>query len=104
MFAPPKMYGENVEVWYQIYVSVEHCSCQIPGKRGDAWCRQMLEDIMDDESELREVNLSSRVQREDRRRARERERLEREMAREREEKVCGCLFVMQCFFFGRNIV
>ena len=90
-------------MWYQIYVSVEHYSCQIASKRGDAWCRQMLEDIMDDESELREVNLSSRVQREDRRRARERERLEREMAREREEKVRGCLCVMQCFFFGRNI-
>ena len=37
----------------------------------------MLEELMDDEDEVREMNLSSRPEREERRRLRERERLER---------------------------
>ena len=36
---------------------------------------------MDDEDELRELNLSSRPRREERRRQREREKLERELVR-----------------------
>jgi hypothetical protein len=44
----------------------------------------MLEDVMDDEDELKDFNLSSRVLREERRRLRERGRLERELERERE--------------------
>jgi len=47
------------------------------------WCRELLEDIMDDEDELKDFNLSSRVEREERRRQRERGRLERELERER---------------------
>ena len=43
--------------------------------------RDMLEEIMDDEDEVRDINLSSRPLREERRRARERERLERGIAR-----------------------
>ena len=43
----------------------------------------MLEDVMDDEKELKDFNLSSRVLREERRRLRERGRLERELERER---------------------
>ena len=39
--------------------------------------RDMLEELMDDEDEVREMNLSSRPEREERRRLRERERLER---------------------------
>jgi hypothetical protein len=42
----------------------------------------MLEELMDDEGEIRDMNLSSRPKREERRRQRERERLEREMDRE----------------------
>lgn len=41
----------------------------------------MVEEIMDDEDEVRDLNLSSRPLREERRRVRERERLERGMAR-----------------------
>ncbi|KXZ56683.1 hypothetical protein GPECTOR_1g615 [Gonium pectorale] len=48
--------------------------------------REMLEELMDDEDELRELNLSSRPRREDRRRQRERNRLEREVERAREIK------------------
>ena len=44
---------------------------------------------MDDEDELKEFNLSSRVLREERRRARERSRLERELERERESTASG---------------
>lgn len=40
---------------------------------------------MDDDDELREFNLSSRIQREERRRQRERGRLEREIQRQRDE-------------------
>lgn len=36
---------------------------------------------MDDEAEVRDLNLSSRPKREEKQRARERERLEREMER-----------------------
>lgn len=43
--------------------------------------REVLEQIMDDEDELRELNLSSRPRREERKRQRERDRLERELAR-----------------------
>ncbi len=43
--------------------------------------RNMLEELMDDEDELRELNLSSRPKREERRRQREREKLERELER-----------------------
>ena len=43
--------------------------------------RDMVEEIMDDADEVRELNLSSRPAREERRRYRERERLERGMAR-----------------------
>lgn len=46
--------------------------------------RGMLEEAMDDEDELRELNLSSRPRREERRRTRERNRLERELERARE--------------------
>lgn len=48
--------------------------------------RNMLEELMDDEDELRELNLSSRPRREERRRQRERDRLERELERAREIK------------------
>eukprot|EP00200_Dunaliella_tertiolecta_P018622 CAMPEP_0202398076 /NCGR_PEP_ID=MMETSP1128-20130828/1033_1 /ASSEMBLY_ACC=CAM_ASM_000463 /TAXON_ID=3047 /ORGANISM="Dunaliella tertiolecta, Strain CCMP1320" /LENGTH=824 /DNA_ID=CAMNT_0049001133 /DNA_START=49 /DNA_END=2524 /DNA_ORIENTATION=- len=48
--------------------------------------RNMLEELMDDEDELREMNLLSRPRREERRRQRERERLERELERAREIK------------------
>jgi hypothetical protein len=41
----------------------------------------MLEQIMDDEDELREINLSSRPRREERRKQRERERMERQLTR-----------------------
>lgn len=51
-----------------------------------AVCRELLEGIMDDDDELKEFNLSSRVQREERRKLRERGRLERELEREREER------------------
>ena len=44
-------------------------------------CRNMLEEVMDDEDELREMNLLSRPRREERRKLRERERLERELER-----------------------
>lgn len=44
-------------------------------------CRDMVEEIMDDEDEVRDLNLSSRPLREERRRLRERGRLERGMAR-----------------------
>ena len=41
---------------------------------------------MDDEDEIRELNLSSRPKREEKRKQRERERLEREMERELAER------------------
>ena len=41
----------------------------------------MLEQIMDDEDELRELNLSSRPRREERRKQRERDRMERQLTR-----------------------
>lgn len=41
----------------------------------------MLEELMDDEDEMRDMNLSSRPGREEKRRVRERDRLEREMER-----------------------
>lgn len=44
----------------------------------------MLEELMDDEDEMRDMNLSSRPGREEKRRVRERDRLEREMERERD--------------------
>lgn len=44
-------------------------------------CRDMLEELMDDEDEMRDMNLSSRPGREEKRRVRERDRLEREMER-----------------------
>uniref|UniRef100_A0A383WIT7 Magnesium transporter n=1 Tax=Tetradesmus obliquus TaxID=3088 RepID=A0A383WIT7_TETOB len=47
--------------------------------------REMLEQIMDDEDELRELNLSSRPRREERRKQRERDRMERQLTRAREE-------------------
>ncbi len=43
--------------------------------------RDMLEELMDDDDEVCKMNLSSRPIREDRRRLRERERLERGMER-----------------------
>ena len=43
--------------------------------------RNMLEEVLDDEDELRELNLTNRPRREERRRQRERERLERELER-----------------------
>ena len=43
--------------------------------------REMLEQIMDDEDEIRELNLSSRPRREERRKQRERERRERQLER-----------------------
>jgi hypothetical protein len=49
--------------------------------------REVLEEIMDDDDEVREMNLSSRPAREEKRRARERERLERDIeAREVRDK------------------
>lgn len=48
--------------------------------------RDLLEELMDDEDEVRELNLSSRPKREEKRRQRERERLEREMERELAER------------------
>ncbi len=44
-------------------------------------CRNMLEELMDDDDEVKELNLSSRPRREERRRQREREKLERELER-----------------------
>ena len=41
----------------------------------------MLEELMDDEDELRDMNLSSRPLREEGRRHRERDRLERDLER-----------------------
>jgi hypothetical protein len=43
--------------------------------------RDMLEELMDDDDEVCKLNLSSRPSREERRRLRERERLERGMER-----------------------
>lgn len=54
--------------------------------------RDVLTELMDDEDEVRELNLSSRPKREEKRRQRERERLEREMERELTERG-----------FGRNV-
>eukprot|EP00198_Chlamydomonas_reinhardtii_P014167 XP_001703504.1 Mg2+ transporter protein, CorA-like protein [Chlamydomonas reinhardtii] len=54
------------------YVNVSHADYMA------RFYHQMLEELMDDEDELRELNLSSRPRREDRRRQRERNRLERE--------------------------
>jgi hypothetical protein len=48
--------------------------------------RDLLEEMMDDEDEIRELNLSSRPKREEKRRQRERDRLEREMEREWAER------------------
>lgn len=48
--------------------------------------RKLLEEVMDDEDELRELNLSSRPRREERRRQRERDRLERELESARKIK------------------
>ena len=48
--------------------------------------RDMLEELMDDEGEIRDMNLSSRPLREDRRKQRERERLAREMERGDEQR------------------
>jgi hypothetical protein len=48
--------------------------------------RDMVEEIMDDEDEVRDLNLSSRPLREDRRKVRERERLERGMARSQSQQ------------------
>lgn len=55
--------------------------------------REMLEQIMDDEDELREINLSSRPRREERRKQRERERMERQLTR---YDRTGCRF-SRCF-------
>ena len=41
----------------------------------------MLEELMDDEDDLRDMNLSSRPAREEKRRQRERERLKQEVER-----------------------
>eukprot|EP00798_Chlamydomonas_sp_ICE-L_P017634 gene17634-23977_t len=48
--------------------------------------RKILEELMDDDDELRELNLSSRPRREERRRQRERTKLERELERAQELK------------------
>ncbi len=53
----------------------------------------MLEELMDDEDEMRDMNLSSRPGREEKRRVRERDRLEREM----ERQVCA---LHCCFAFS----
>ena len=42
----------------------------------------MLEEIMDDEEEVQQINLSSRPLREEQRKQRDRQRLEREMERQ----------------------
>ncbi|KAK9843496.1 hypothetical protein WJX81_005929, partial [Elliptochloris bilobata] len=51
--------------------------------------RDMLEEMMDDEDEVREMNLSSRPMREERRRQREIERIERGRERERDREWAG---------------
>eukprot|EP00798_Chlamydomonas_sp_ICE-L_P011460 gene11460-34171_t len=48
--------------------------------------RKILEELMDDDDELRELNLSSRPRREERRRQRERKKLEQELERAQELK------------------
>lgn len=48
--------------------------------------QELIEEIMDDDDEIRELNLSSRPIREEKRRQRERDRLEREMEREWAER------------------
>ena len=58
------------------------------------WCRDMLEELMDDEDEMRDMNLSSRPGREEKRRVRERDRLEREM----ERQVCALHSCVACGF------
>ncbi len=58
------------------------------------WCRDMLEELMDDEDEMRDMNLSSRPGREEKRRVRERDRLEREM----ERRVCPLHSCIACAF------
>lgn len=45
--------------------------------------RELLEEMLDDEDELREFNLTSRPRREERKRLREREKIERDLERER---------------------
>lgn len=47
--------------------------------------RELLEQIMDDEDELTEINLSSRPRREERRKQRERDRANRQLSRAKEE-------------------
>ena len=47
----------------------------------------MLQELMDDEDEMRDMNLSSRPGREEKRRVRERDRLEREMERSDSQSV-----------------
>jgi hypothetical protein len=52
----------------------------------------MLEQIMDDEDELRELNLSSRPRREERRKQRERDRMERQLTRCAVLLLCAYIF------------
>ena len=53
----------------------------------------MLQELMDDEDEMRDMNLSSRPGREEKRRVRERDRLEREMERSELQFHYGCWHV-----------
>jgi len=62
------------------YTSLLSCPVTILLLQADT-LREMLEQIMDDEDELRELNLSSRPRREERRKQRERERMERQLTR-----------------------
>lgn len=60
--------------------------------------REVLEDLMDDEDEMREMNISTRPQRGERRRQRERERLERERQFELE-----CVMASSPLTLGSNL-
>lgn len=53
----------------------------LPAPRSLPPSRELLEELLEDEEELREFNLSSRPKREEKQRQRERERLERELGK-----------------------
>ena len=78
--------GSRILCYLQVLHPKLHCQCQdnirIPCSLGFCFaCSNMLEELMDDEDEMRDMNLSSRPSREEKRRVRERDRLEREMER-----------------------
>ena len=63
------------------YASLPSRSIKWAPAKQAALRRDMLEELMDDEDEVRDMNLSSRPSREERRRVREREKIERGMER-----------------------